>query len=105
MFNDKSKTIVERISKQDAKINELVDEMNKSVEIVNGYTTDEATRVANEQVRIEYYNQRKEEINSINGEINSINEQIDNIVLLVVLIVPLLILLHSYCYYQYLIQF
>lgn len=94
MFKDKSKTIVERIANQDAKINELVDEMNKSVEIVNGYTTDEETRVANEQVRIEYYNQRKEEINSINEQLdnieskkadktttNNIQQQVNNLVL------------------------
>ena len=58
MFKDNSKTIVERIAKQDDKINELVDEMNKSIEIVNGYTTDEETRVANEQERItvNYFN-------------------------------------------------
>lgn len=86
MFNDKSKTIVERIAKQDAKINELVDEMNKSVEIVNGYTTDEETRVRNEQERIEYYNQRKQEINVINEQLDNIvhyyiknNETLDNI--------------------------
>lgn len=89
-----TKTILENINEQNDRINECVD-------IVNGYTTDEETRVnqelqrqENEKVRQEQYNNNENRFNEINTKItdldfdkasknsvSSLNNKIDNLVL------------------------
>ena len=64
-----TKTILENINEQNDRINECVD-------IVNGYTTDEETRVNqeierqhNEEVRQEQYNNNENRFNEINTQL------------------------------------
>ena len=70
-----TKTILENINEQNDRINECVD-------IVNGYTTDEETRVNqeierqhNEEVRQEQYNNNENRFNEINVQLTNINRE------------------------------
>ena len=71
-----TKTILENINEQNDRINECVD-------IVNGYTTDEETRVnqelqrqENELRREEQYNNNENKFANINQQIETVNEQL-----------------------------
>lgn len=66
-----TKTILENINEQNDRINECVD-------IVNGYTTDEETRVNQELQRQENELRREEQYNNNENRFNLINEQLDN---------------------------
>lgn len=75
-----TKTILENINEQNDRINECVD-------IVNGYTTDEETRVVqelqrqqNELRREEQYSNIENRFTTINEQVAEVNEQLDNIV-------------------------
>ena len=67
-----TKTILENINEQNDRINECVD-------IVNGYTTDEETRVTQELQRQENELKREEQYNNIENRFTVINEQLDNL--------------------------
>lgn len=75
-----TKTILENINEQNDRINECVD-------IVNGYTTDEETRVVqelqrqqNELRREEQYSNIENRFTTINEQVAEVNEQLDNII-------------------------
>ena len=72
-----TKTILENINEQNDRINECID-------IVNGYTTDEETRVnqeiqrqENELRREEQYNNNENKFTEINQQLENVNEQLD----------------------------
>ena len=67
-----TKTILENINEQNDRINECV-------YIVNGYTTDEETRVNQELQRQENELRREEQYNNNENRFTVINEQLDNI--------------------------
>lgn len=67
-----TKTILENINEQNDRINECID-------IVNGYTTDEATRVKQELQRQENELRREEQYNNNENRFAYINEQLDTI--------------------------
>lgn len=67
-----TKTILENIKEQNNRINECVD-------IVNGYTTDEATRVNQELQRQQKEVERQEQYNNNESKFSLINGKIDNI--------------------------
>ncbi len=67
-----TKTILENINEQNDRINECVD-------IVNGYTTDEETRVNQEIQRQENELRREEQYNNNENKFAAINEQLVNI--------------------------
>lgn len=67
-----TKTILENINEQNDRINECVD-------IVNGYTTDEETRVNQELQRQQNELRREEQYNNIENRFTVINEQFDNV--------------------------
>ena len=67
-----TKTILENINEQNDRINECVD-------IVNGYTTDEETRVNQELQRQENELRREEQYNNNENRFAEINQQLDNI--------------------------
>lgn len=67
-----TKTILENINEQNDRINECVD-------IVNGYTTDEETRVNQEIQRQENELRREEQYNNNENRFNLINQQLDYI--------------------------
>ena len=66
-----TKTILENINEQNDRINECVD-------IVNGYTTDEETRVNQELQRQENELRREEQYNNNENRFEEINQQLDN---------------------------
>ena len=66
-----TKTILENINEQNDRINECVD-------IVNGYTTDEETRVNQEIQRQENELRREEQYNNNENRFIAINSQMDN---------------------------
>ena len=66
-----TKTILENINEQNDRINECVD-------IVNGYTTDEETRVKQELERQENELRREEQYNNNENRFTEINTQLDN---------------------------
>ena len=66
-----TKTILENINEQNDRINECVD-------IVNGYTTDEETRVNQELQRQENELRREEQYNNNENRFVEINQQLDN---------------------------
>lgn len=66
------KTLIDNINEQNDRINECVD-------IVNGYTTDEETRVNQEIERQQNEEARQEQYNNIKNNFDLINEQLDNI--------------------------
>ena len=65
-----TKTILENINEQNDRINECVD-------IVNGYTTDEETRVNQEKQRQENELRREEQYNNNENRFNEINTQLE----------------------------
>ena len=67
-----TKTLLENINEQNDRINECVG-------IVNGYTTDEETRVNQEIQRQENELRREEQYNNIENRFNEINTQMVNI--------------------------